>query len=79
MVLKYRSEACHSGRVIQGELSLLVSDQKFHKALPTEDMEALEKFGVSVGIKTDSTVQLFFEFFCVTSAIFLQAAHTLDT
>ena len=60
-------EACHSigrdwcglttGWASQDELSLLVSDHKFHKALPTEDMEALKKLRVSISIQTDGTME----------------------
>ena len=44
----------------EGELSLLVSDHQFHKTLPAVHMQALERFGVSVGLKTNGTVELVF-------------------
>ena len=47
-------------QVSEGELSLLVSDSQWHQALTTEDMEALEYFGVSVGVQTNGTVELLF-------------------
>ena len=38
----------------------MVSDSQLNQALMTEDMEALEQFGVSVGVQTDGTVELLF-------------------
>ena len=49
-----------TGWASEGELSLLVSDSQWHQALTTEDMEALEYFGVSVGVQTNGTVELLF-------------------
>ncbi len=39
----------------EGELSLLVSNDQLYKTLLAVDMEALEYFWVSVGIKTNSS------------------------
>ena len=51
-----------TGWASQDELSLLVFDHEFHKAFPAVDMEALEKLGVSIGVQTDGTIELIFEF-----------------
>ena len=37
---------------------MLISDSQWHQTLSTEDMEALEKFGVSVDVQTNGTVEL---------------------
>ena len=66
-------EACHSsvcwngsdlatGWASQAELSLLVSHNQWYQALLAVNMEALEQFGVSVGVQTDGTVQLLLQF-----------------
>ena len=63
-------ETCHSsvwngcdlttGWTCERELSLLVLDSQWHQALLAVDMEALEQFGVSVGVQTNGTVELLF-------------------
>ena len=65
-------EACHSsvwsGRNLatswacKAQLSPLVSVDQWHQASSTIDMETLEQLGVSVGIKTNRTVQLLVKF-----------------